>query len=696
MNAKKILTSILLFVLVVSAAILVISCKKGDKPDSSTGGGSGEKPEITLTLSDKSVNIIFGETYLVTASYTETENNVLTWTTANDKVATVEGGLVTAVGKGSTKITAAYGDKKAECEVTVSFADYMPELKIRHVTEEGVRMSLNSDFDIDAYILFNGKEYACDFETEVTGDDILSCNGGTLTAKAVGSATVTVKTDWNGFDNALTEKTFVVEVFNDVSINAMVSLNGDVRAAKSIELSATPSFAGESFDTTATVEFVVKENGVKSTIPGTLVSDNGTITFENGTITAHALGTAVISASYTDKLGRDYLCELEVKVTVPVRDYNDKIELCTENAFPLEQYFGENATIVSVISDGSPVDFDEKGVIALTAKGENTKGFEILTTKGGYRFNNVFAYTRKVTSANFVKTFSLVYNKPIDGYYVLGENITGINSGSYQTMPGGQNTYFKGVLDGQGYTVNATVSANGLFGALAGDAVIKNTKFVLTFPEGEACGFAKNNGTFNQSNAEKLSSVTLEKLYIETTNYYAKSTVIMDQKPDKLHMFDVYVKINGNAALGAYTEASSLRRALFRHDQSINDGAYDCFNGYVRRVYVVTETFIPIANGLNYANKNFITYAKNDESKLGLFTRENQNNGAFNYFKIRNANEEGSAESKLFGYDDGQKGYHTYVYGSHFNYKDGGIERYDTVEELKAKGISTVGPWTIE
>ena len=694
---KKFLTSLFLFVLVISTALFAISCNNDNKPDSSTGGGdSGKQPEIELTLSDKSVSVLLGETYLITASYTETANHVLTWTTANDKVATVEDGLVTAAGKGTTIITATYGDKKAECEVTVSFADYMPELKIRHVTDEGVRVSLNSTFDIDAYILFNGKEYACDFEATVANGDILSCKGSALEAKAIGSTTVTVKTDWNGFDNALTEKTFDIEVFNDVSINAIVTVDGDTRATKSLDLSVTPSFAGESFATTASVEFVVKENGVKSTISGALISENGAIAFENGTITANKFGSAVISASYTDKLGNDYSCELEVNVTIPVRDYKDKIELCTENAFPLEHYFGENATIISVTSDGNSVDFDEKGVIALTAKGEETKAFEILTTKGGYRFNNVFAYTRKITSANFVNTFTLVYNKPTDGYYILGENITGINSGSYQTMPGGSATYFKGVLDGRGYTVNATVSANGLFGALAGDAVIKNTKFVLTFPEGEACGFAKNQGTFNQINAEKLSTVTLENLYVETTNYYAKSTVLMDQKPDNLRMFDVYVKINGNAALGEYTEASSLRRAFFRHDQSINDGQYECFNGNVRRVYAVTETFIPIANGLNWAGKNFITYAKNDESKLGLFTRENQSSGAFNYFKIRNANEEGSAESKLFGYDDGQKGYHTYVYGSHFNYKDGGIERYDTVEELKATGITTVGTWTIE
>ena len=111
---KKFLTSLFLFVLVISTALFAISCNNDNKPDSSTGGDSGEQPEIELTLSDKSVSVLLGETYLIVASYTETANQVLTWSTANDKIATVEDGLVTAAGKGTTKITATYGDKKDE------------------------------------------------------------------------------------------------------------------------------------------------------------------------------------------------------------------------------------------------------------------------------------------------------------------------------------------------------------------------------------------------------------------------------------------------------------------------------------------------------------------------------------------------------------------------------------------------------
>lgn len=212
---KKVLTSLFLFVLVISTALFVISCKKGNQNDS-TGGDSGSQPEIELTLSDKSVGVLFGESYLITADYTRAQNLTLVWSTENDKVATVKDGLVTAVGKGSTKIIATYGSKEAECEVSVNFGDYMPELKIRHMSENGARISLNSTFDIDAYILFNGKEYDCEFDAEIANCDVLSYKNGAITANALGSTTVTIKTDWNGFDNALTEKTFDVEVFHDV------------------------------------------------------------------------------------------------------------------------------------------------------------------------------------------------------------------------------------------------------------------------------------------------------------------------------------------------------------------------------------------------------------------------------------------------------------------------------------------------
>ena len=686
MNLKRFIGIIFSVALILSCSMFAFAC--GNKDDSQSNSGSPDPRPASLTLTDSSIDLLFGESYMLSATYTEQPGLSLVWESQNTAVATVSGGLVTATGKGSTKIIATYGEKSCECEVNVNFGNYMPELKVKHIDDNNVLLSLNSQFSLDAYVVFNGKNYPCEYTVEVEDADMVSYSNGTLTANRIGTTSVKVKTNWNSFDNALTEKTFEVEVFNDVSISAIVTVKGDSYASNVLQLSVTPSFAGKEYATSANVKFVVNENGTKTDIDGTLVSGNSAVEFENGLVTVAGIGNALIRAEYTDSLGNPYTCELNVEVTVPVAEYNEKFEFCTENAFPLNDLFGDGAEIISATSEGNELTVTEN-VIGLAAKGENTPAFEVKTTKGGYLFKNVYAYTRKITSANFSATFNLKNDVILDGYYVLAEDVTGVNAASQ--LAGSKTTYFKGVLDGCGHTITATAGPNGLFGALAGGAVIKNAKFVLTFPEGKTCGFAKNNDTFNQNDAENHSFATLENLSVVTTNYYAESTVMMDQKPDKLHMTDVYVKINGNAALGEYTEAASLRRALFYHDQSLNDGVYDQFTGGMISVYVVTETFIPIANGLNWKVINFITYAYNDAEKLGSFTRENTSNGAFNYNKIFDANDEGSPESKLFS-----AGKLTYLYGAHFNYKNGGIARFDTVKELIESGVTQVGSWTVE
>ena len=55
-----------------------------------------------------------------TVSPDNATDKTVTWTSADEKVATVENGIVTAVGNGTTTITAQAGDKTAVCTVTVS------------------------------------------------------------------------------------------------------------------------------------------------------------------------------------------------------------------------------------------------------------------------------------------------------------------------------------------------------------------------------------------------------------------------------------------------------------------------------------------------------------------------------------------------------------------------------------------------
>ena len=104
----------------------------------------------SVTVSPKTLDLEVGQTGTLTATVKpdNATNKTVTWTTSNDKVATVDNnGVVTAVGKGTATITAAADGKTATCTVTVKVpACNHSEDKLTHVdgkaatcTENGVK-----------------------------------------------------------------------------------------------------------------------------------------------------------------------------------------------------------------------------------------------------------------------------------------------------------------------------------------------------------------------------------------------------------------------------------------------------------------------------------------------------------------------------------------------------------------------------
>lgn len=76
-----------------------------------------------ITLDKDTLTIARGETATLTATVEPANTtNTIVWSSENDNIATVENGVVTAVGLGETTITAACGDKTASCKVTVTKA----------------------------------------------------------------------------------------------------------------------------------------------------------------------------------------------------------------------------------------------------------------------------------------------------------------------------------------------------------------------------------------------------------------------------------------------------------------------------------------------------------------------------------------------------------------------------------------------
>lgn len=113
MKTKKVLVSILSFVLMLSMSLFAVAC--------------AAPPVITLDLSEDAVVLYtdaIGETYELSATAKENDvevtDPVLTWASDAEEVVTVEDGVITIVGKGTSTITCTYKDKTAECEVTVN------------------------------------------------------------------------------------------------------------------------------------------------------------------------------------------------------------------------------------------------------------------------------------------------------------------------------------------------------------------------------------------------------------------------------------------------------------------------------------------------------------------------------------------------------------------------------------------------
>ena len=89
-------------------------------------------PLESISLDKQEFTLLKGETETLTVTFTPedtSDDKTITWTSNKPAVATVNDGIVTAVGVGRATITAKVGDLEAECKLTVQFSDVTdPEL----------------------------------------------------------------------------------------------------------------------------------------------------------------------------------------------------------------------------------------------------------------------------------------------------------------------------------------------------------------------------------------------------------------------------------------------------------------------------------------------------------------------------------------------------------------------------------------
>ncbi|MGR6541498.1 Ig-like domain-containing protein [Paenibacillus tundrae] len=354
---------------------------------------------------------------VLTASYPDsadkTVTDLATWTSSNEKVATVFKGKITAVGSGSTTIKATHSGKTVEIAVDVDTARY---LDIDGV-EDKVAMSLadntkTKNLVVKAEYIDGSKEDVTKKATWTSNNaDVVYVSNGELIAYKSGTATITVSyggktvkftVNVDVADKYEMEKkkasvavggTFAAKVFavfgdisKDVSEDATwssssekiaeVDSKGNVTGVATGKATITAKIEGKTLtlpvevgmasDLEADENFVVlsaketkqieltatDEDGLTKDVSSeaTWKSSNARVAdVKKGVITANSSGKANITAEYGSK-----------KVTIQVEvDVISRIEASVP-ALSLKSGDTENLTVTVLLSDGSERDVTDK------------------------------------------------------------------------------------------------------------------------------------------------------------------------------------------------------------------------------------------------------------------------------------------------------------------------------------------------
>ena len=260
----KKLTTVLMF-----AALSVFaftSCEEDEPATVEVQSVTLDKPSVTLSVGETA-------TLKATVMPENASNKSVTWASSNPEVATVSGGVVTAVAPGSATVTATAGDKKASCSVTVSKPADIPvaEVSLDLPTaqlEIGQSVTLTATVKPD-----NATDKTVTWASSNTA--VATVDGGKV--KAVGEGTANITATAGGKTAAC-----VVTVTKPVVPVSGISLDFP---------SATVA-VGSTVTLTATVE---PANATDKTV--TWSSSNSAVaSVAGGVVTAVAVGTATITA----------------------------------------------------------------------------------------------------------------------------------------------------------------------------------------------------------------------------------------------------------------------------------------------------------------------------------------------------------------------------------------------------------------
>ena len=346
----------------IKAGTVKITAKSADGATSTTIKIKIFTPETAITLNKTSMTLKVGSSSTITPTIKPSNATYKTvkWTSSNYDVATVDSnGKVTAKGVGYAEITATttQGGKTAVCKVSVVKA-----VTGLSISKSSLRIEVGDKVKLTATIKpSDATNQTVSWKSSASSVASVS-SSGTVTAKKLGTATITVSTADGNF-----KKTCKVEVVKKVTSVELDKSSATLYLGNTLTLKATVSPSGA---TNSAVTFT---------------SDNKNVltVSSKGVVTPVAPGTATVTVKTADGSFTD-TCKITVKRAVTGISLNKttadiksdetltlKATIKPSNATDKTVTWSSSNKKVATVSSKGVVTPVGKGTATITAKSEN-------------------------------------------------------------------------------------------------------------------------------------------------------------------------------------------------------------------------------------------------------------------------------------------------------------------------------------
>ncbi len=437
---KKMYALALLSAIVVLCLALCVACAKTS----------------TLGLDQTELQLTVGQTATITA---DTDEEVA-WSSSNEQVVTVEGGLVTAVGEGTATVTATAGDAVGKCTVTVTASTEKLSVAL---SQTSLDLKIGEERTVVATATQGGNVVQATFIWSSEDDSVATVANGEVTAVAVGETRIAVTAAFGG-----EEATAYIAV--TVRLDAEIELSADSFSLSVLDL------CDDDVQTATVGATLYYQSTAQSGVTFTYTSDDEDVftVDEEGVLTAVGAGDAMLTVSAVF-MENEITAECDVEVVntnniefeVDFGDYDTAMLNEAVGDYDLTQQitakvtpWDESLNVEWVSSDNMIASVEYDGLTATVTAAEGCLGGEAIISlyvegiEVGYVVIGV--YFPVSTEQDIVDINNS--DQALTCWYLMTNDIRLENVYEYSLVTRNENEAwakaFSGVFDGNGYTIS--------------------------------------------------------------------------------------------------------------------------------------------------------------------------------------------------------------------------------------------------